>query len=265
MKLLARITEDDARKTLCDSHFDALATKGASVKHALRPTLPAGGLPALARGEMASWESPVMYHVHSFGKDNDAGPDKGWNVTTIRNDTTTIQVARVLYGRQLDVQPRPAALTYLVHANQTAGNSSGDAILSHYISTSGPSGFDQILGAQIRGGPPLRASWPLFLTVPAREDAYARRLTGTETVQASAPRPKPLWPFAPPHSTLPTPVLQAKLHTYDTKGLPVEVDVMVDVTLDYYAGTSDGFAGYGTMCPMKPPAPQSPSTCIGGM
>jgi hypothetical protein len=39
----------------------------------LRPDLPAGGLPALARGELSSWVSSVMYHVHSFGSDNDAG------------------------------------------------------------------------------------------------------------------------------------------------------------------------------------------------
>ena len=51
-----------------------------------------------------------MYHVHSFGRDNAAGPDAGWNVTTIRNQTTTIKVVRVLYSRELDVQPRPGAL-----------------------------------------------------------------------------------------------------------------------------------------------------------
>jgi hypothetical protein len=59
VKLLATIVEDDARATLCDSHFESLAA-GRSPKHVLRPTLPAGGLPALGRGEMESWASPVM-------------------------------------------------------------------------------------------------------------------------------------------------------------------------------------------------------------
>jgi len=38
--------------------------------------------------------------------------------------------------------------------------------------------------------------------------------------------------------------------------------VLVTVTLDYYAGTSDGFAGYGTMCPIALPSPQSPTTRV---
>ena len=66
VKLLATIVEDGARATLCDSHFDAVAT-GASTKHVLRPTLPAGGLPALAHGELAEWSSPVMYSQVLFG------------------------------------------------------------------------------------------------------------------------------------------------------------------------------------------------------
>ena len=98
VKLLATIVEDDARATLCDAHFNALIS-GDSSKIVLRPTLPAGGLPALAHGELDSWVSPVMYHVHNFGKDNDAGPDAGWNVTMVRNTSTTIKVVRVLYGR----------------------------------------------------------------------------------------------------------------------------------------------------------------------
>jgi hypothetical protein len=31
--------------------------------------------------------------------------------------------------------------------------------------------------------------------------------------------------------------------------------------MDYYAGTSDGFAGFGTVCSNKG-GPQSPTTCI---
>ena len=60
IKLLATIDEAAARATLCDTHFDALAS-GVSSKMVLRPTLPAGGLPALAHGEMDSWKSHVMY------------------------------------------------------------------------------------------------------------------------------------------------------------------------------------------------------------
>eukprot|EP00051_Salpingoeca_urceolata_P029292 m.489489 g.489489 ORF g.489489 m.489489 type:complete len:326 (-) comp26809_c0_seq1:60-1037(-) len=250
VKLLATIDEPEAQATLCENHFHSIE-RGVSSKMVLRPTLPAGGLPKLARGEMTSWQSPVMYHVHNFGKDNDAGPDEGWNVTVVRNSTTTVHV-QLIYGRQLDVEPRPASLTYLAHS---AGEP-GRAILSHYISTSGPSGFDQLLKADIveaaatkqhRGGDEeankaraieLRETWPTFVTIPARADDLKQRLMHGDDDVAGV------------------------LHTYDSKGMPLEQHVRLSVTLDYYAGTSDGFAGFGTMCPMKAPNPQSPSTCI---
>lgn len=250
VKLLATIHEDAARATLCDSHFDALgqAEKGVSPKHVLRPTLPAGGLPALARGELSSWTSPVMYHVHSFGRDNAAGPDAGWNVTTIRNQTTTIKVVRVLYSRELDVQPRPGALTYLVHANPYEPQKHlANAILSHFITSSGPSGFDQVFTASLTSAGKqdepirLRKTWPLFLTLPGRDDAFDKRLTAAE------------------------PSAAAVLHVYDEKtGLPKELACSVRLELDYYAGTSDGFAGYGTMCFDAPGSKgtRSGTTCI---
>lgn len=235
VKLLATIVEDGARATLCDSHFDAVAT-GASTKHVLRPTLPAGGLPALAHGEMAEWTSHVMYHVHSFGTDNDAGPDAGWNVTTIRNATTTIRVTRVLYGRKLDIQPAPRWLTFLAHSFGT-----DDVILSHYISTSGESGFDAIVTGKVVGSAvTLREDWPLVAQFPGLADNL--------TVAESA-----LTPGA---------TVSATVLTYDERGLPASVTVDVTVASFYYGGASDGFAGFGTMCWAKPPAPQSPSTCV---
>lgn len=259
IKLLATIVEDGARETLCDSHFASVGKKGVSPKHVLRPTLPAGGLPALGRGEMASWASPVLYHVHSFGKDNQAGPDAGWNVTIIRNETSTINVVRVLYGRRLDAEPSPSALTYLVHG-VGGGGADGEAVLSHYISTSGASGFDHIVKASLRHDVPgqdgteegalssssssasqpvaLRSEWPTFLTIDGRPDDVKQRLKA-----GGAP-------------------VAGRLHVSDASGLPATVAVRVSVTLDYYSGTSDGFAGFGTMCPTKPPAPQSPTTCF---
>ena len=237
VKLLATIDEDAARVTLCETHFTALA-HGHSSQMVLRPTLPAGGLPALSRGQMASWTSPVMYHVHNFGANNAAGPDDGWNVTTVRNKTTTIQVQRVLYGRLLDVQPLPSQLTYLAH------NASGSIVLSHYISTSGSSGFDQILKVNIhdaktpsRTYSPLRSTWPTYLTMDGRSDIIADVLAKGDIDIAGT------------------------LHIYDGNGLPQTQKVVVTVTLDYYLGASDGFAGFGTMCATKAPQPQSPTTC----
>ena len=246
VKLLATIVQDTARATLCATHFSARA-QGVSSKMVLRPTLPAGGLPRLARGEMAQWVSPVMYHVHKFGKGNDAGPNNGWNVTTVRTLNTTIEVQRVLYGRMLDVQPSPAELTYLAH------NASGAIVLSHYISQGGASGFDQIArvvltrvaATDIGGGattttPPLvlRDSWPTFLTVTGHEDAMGAALSSTDDDVAGV------------------------LHVYDAQGLPATIDVRIKVELNYYVGASDGFAGYGTMCPFgRDQVPQSPSTC----
>ena len=243
VKLLATIVEDFARSTLCDSHFDSVETKGASPLHVLRPTLPAGGLPALGRGELSSWASPVLYHVHSFGKDNAAGPDKGWNVTVIRRMATTISVVRVLYSREFEVQPPPAALTYLAHANPY--NDEANAVLSHFISTSGPSGFDQIATASLRtqDGRPvkLRSSWALYLTINGRRDAFEERLQANEV------------------STI------ATIHSYDeATGLPTQLPCNVTVKLAYYTGISDGFAGFGTMCFDAPGSsgPRSPTTCM---
>ena len=52
------------------------------------------------------------------------------------------------------------------------------------------------------------------------------------------------------------------LHVYDAQGLPATIDVRIKVELNYYVGASDGFAGYGTMCPFgRDQVPQSPSTC----
>ena len=213
VKLLATIVEDSARNTLCDSHFDSLEMKGGSPLHVLRPTLPAGGLPALARGELSSWTSPVLYHVHNFGKNNAAGPDNGWNVTIIRSKVTTISVVRVLYSREFEVQPPPAALTYLAHAHLYDGEA--NAVLSHFISTSGPSGFDQIatasLTSQIDGRPvKLRSSWALYLTIDGRLDRFEERLNANESAAAT-------------------------LHVYDeTTGLPAQLKCDVTVKLAYY-------------------------------
>ena len=52
------------------------------------------------------------------------------------------------------------------------------------------------------------------------------------------------------------------LHLYDEHGQPLDEEVLVSITLDYYAGVSDGFAGFGTMC--WGDYPSSPSTCLNG-
>jgi hypothetical protein len=230
VKILATIQEDEARATLCASYFKS---KDTFPIHAFRPTLPAGGLPAEALGTLKTWTSPVLYHVFNFGENNDAGPDAGWNLTTIRNATSTVQIKQVLYGRQIDVQPAPKELTYLLHA--PAGSKT--TILTHFISTGGDSGFDNLLTVTIKADNlKLRSSWPLYLTIPARADSFVKRLKAGESDNGI-------------------------VHTYDEKtGLPVEVDVNVSVVLDYYAGTSDGFAGFGTVCPTS--GPRAPTVCL---
>lgn len=233
VKILATITENEARNTLCESFFDP-KNKEFPI-HAFRPTLPAGGLPAEAMGTLKTWSSPVLYHVFNFGKDNDAGPDAGWNLTTIRNTTSTVVIKQVMYGRQIDLQPSPKELTYLLHA--PAG--SDTTILTHFISTGGPSGFDNLLTVRKDSTwdhVKLRSTWPLFLTIPARKDSFDTRLKAGETANGV-------------------------VHTYDPKtGLPYLFNVNVKVELDYYAGTSDGFAGFGTVCPTS--GPRSPTTCL---
>ena len=66
VKLLARIVEDDARATLCSSYFGAVDSDASPI-HAFRPTFPQGGLPAEALGQVLTWQSPVIYHVHRYG------------------------------------------------------------------------------------------------------------------------------------------------------------------------------------------------------
>ena len=103
--------------------------------------MPAGALPALAQGRKMNWNMGPMYHINAFGKDINAGSSSGWNLTTIRTDNTTVNILRILYSRKLDVEPKPKYLTYLAHA----GSNDGEGILSHYIPTSGTSGFAHIL------------------------------------------------------------------------------------------------------------------------
>jgi hypothetical protein len=92
VKILATIEEQAARDTLCESWFK---NKDTFPIHAFRPTLPAGGLPDEAQGRLASFTSPVLYHIYNFGENNDAGPDAGWNLTTIRKDDSTVNIKQV--------------------------------------------------------------------------------------------------------------------------------------------------------------------------
>jgi len=237
VKLLAQIVEDDARATLCKSFFSAVAN-GESPKHAFRPTLPQGGLPAEALGQLTTWQSPVIYWVHNFGHDNSAGPDNGWNMTTIRSDNTTVRIDQVLYSRQFDLQPAPASLTYLAHAPLDGKK----IVLSHYISTSGASGFDHLLTVHMARSDGkqlvLRPDWPLYLTFPDTKDDVKSRL-------------------------VPGRVHHAELQVYDEQTfLPKPMAVEVTVELDYYFGQSDGFAGFGTVCPASAGALRSPTLCL---
>ena len=237
IKLLAAIVEDDARATLCESYFSALAA-GAPPTHSFRPMLDQGELPASALGQLTTWKSEVMYWIHSFGEDNNSGPDDGWNVTTIRSETTTITIDQVLYSRQFDLQPAPPQLTYLAMA---PSGPDGPIVMSHYISTSGPSGFDHLLTVNMSRADQLplalRSTWPLYLTVPSLPDSMDSRL---RTGKAYA----------------------AELHVYDETFSPSVVAVEVQVVLDYYAGVSDGFAGFGTICPDDQGPPWSPTMCL---
>jgi len=195
-----------------------------------------GGLPASALGQLKEWETPAIYHINSFGDSNDAGPDNGWNMSTVYDSTVTVSIDRVVYSRQFELQPAPQHLTYLVHAPlATLAGDTSTVVLSHYISTSGDSGFDHIATVKmlrVDGEPlKLRASWPLYLTFSKYPDAYVHRLKDTEG----------------PDENLPRHTYHGDLHTYDpASGLPTTVPVEVQVALDYYHGTSDGFAGFGT-------------------
>jgi hypothetical protein len=54
----------------------------------------------------------------------------------------------------------------------------------------------------------------------------------------------------------------AMLNVYDEITLePLQMAVMVQVVIDYYSGTSDGFAGFGTLCPANE-GPASPTVCL---
>jgi hypothetical protein len=250
IKLVASLDDDAARQSLCSSYFENLAL-GENPIHLFRPTLDQGGLPASALGQLTEWDTPAIYHINSFGTDNDAGPDNGWNMTTIYDNTVTVTIDKVAYSRQFELQPAPAHLTYLVHAPLATEEETNTVILSHYISTGGDAGFDHITTVKMLRTDGenlvLRASWPLYVTFDKYPDAYIHRLKATEG----------------PKGDLPRHTYHGHLHIYDTAtGLPTQVEVEVQIVLDYYHGTSDGFAGFGTVCPNNVDAPNSPTMCM---
>jgi len=243
IKLLAQIVEDDARATTCQSYFNALAT-GQSPLHAFRPTLEQGGLPQEALGQLTSWMSPVIYWVHNFANDPpnpDGGPDGGgWNTTTIVDTPTTVILDQVMYSRQFDLQPSPAELTYLVHAPMD-GNI---IILTHYISTAGPSGFSHIITVNMTRNDGisdplvLRPTWPLYLTLPGITDSNIARF-------------------------IPNTVYNANLNVYSNiTHLPLIIPVQLNIVLDYYYGIDDGFSAYGQICPNDLGSTKSPTMCM---
>jgi hypothetical protein len=243
IKLLASIEEDAARETLCGSYFNAVEN-GLSPTHAFRPDLDQGGLPATALGQLTEWESPVIYWVYDFGNDPEGGPTNpsgvNWNLTTIYDQTTHVQLEHVLYSRQLELQPAPAALTYLVHAPQDGET----IVLSHYISTGGDAGFDHIAIVNMTrtDGRPLslRPTWALYLTLLGVTDSGATRLTTDGGPYIGV------------------------LSVYDNStNLPTSLEVNVNVTLDYYYGFNDGFANFLTICPDNGNA-ASPTMCLNG-
>jgi len=244
IKLLATVAEDAARVTLCQDYFNSIE-KGLSPMYIFRPTLDQGGLPAEALGQLTQWSSPYIYHVHNFGDDNDAGIGNGWNTTTIVDTDTTVNIERVLYSQQLQLMIAPPSLTYLMHApySTVPGAAPGTIVLTHYITTAGPSGFDHIVTANVfpadTSNPlPFRPTWPLFLTFDGTTDAFANKLTTTGGNYT------------------------ASLNVYDETTLePVTIAVIVQVAIDYYSGTCDGFAGFCTLCP-NVGSPESPSVCL---
>ena len=238
IKLLASIDEDAARETLCSSYFNALAND-LSPMHAFRPDLDQGGLPASALGQLTAWDSPVIYWIHDFGDDPDGGPDSTWNLTTIYDQTTHVTLEQVLYSRQLELQPAPPNLTYLVHAPVDGAT----IVLSHYISTGGAAGFDHILIANMTRADgltlDLRPTWALYWTLPGVADANTTRLA-------------------------PGTAYDGLLNVYDAStNLPTTLDVMVNVELDYYYGANDGFADFYNICP-DVGGPVSPTMCLNG-
>ena len=89
----------------------------------------------------------------------------------------------------------------------------------------------------------LRSTWATFISISTLEDAYANRLN----VKGGSSK---------------NGEYKGVLHIYDrATGLPLNVNVNVNVVLDYYSGTSDGFAGFGTMCPYPKPYAQGPRVC----
>jgi hypothetical protein len=241
IKLLVNIEEDGPRQATCTSYFNAIKN-GQSPIHAFRPTLGQGMLPAEALGQLTEWISPFIYWVHDFGYNTnpDAGIDNGWNTTTIWDGPVKVNINQVLYSRQFDLQPSPPNLTYLVHKPSYGNN----IILSHYISTSGQSGFDHIVTCNMirDDGQPLvlRSTWPLYLTVPGVIDSNTTRFQiGTN--------------------------YSALLNIYNTNNLkPMTLAVTLSVKMDYYYGYADGFSDFEDICPTNLMAAASPTMCIPG-
>ena len=150
-----------------------------------------------------------------------------------------MNLEQVLYSRQLELQPAPSALTYLVHAPQNGTT----IVMSHYISTGGASGFDHLVVANMTRVDglelELRPTWALSWTLPGVAEANSTRLamgtgyTGFLSVIS------------------------------ESTNLPTTLDVIVNVEIDYYFGSNDGFADFYTVCP-DVGGPDSPTTCLNG-
>ena len=56
---------------------------------------------------------PFTYYINSFGTDNSAGPDNGWNMTTVYDKPVTVNIDKVAYSRQFELQPALQQLTYV--------------------------------------------------------------------------------------------------------------------------------------------------------
>jgi len=242
VKLLGTFSNNTQQQVLCSNFFDAYdeysptAEVPVSLKFVLRPTLPVNGLPATGAELTTQWTSPVLYYVYNFGNDSSAGPDNGWNTTTLLNEDITVNFQRALYFREFDLAAvKPSSLSYLLYRVPTSDGVER-YFLTHYI-TSAPD-FDQIIFLTSVSSPvPIRRRWPVRVEVPNVPNEYDHRLLGGDNVAVT-------------------------MYVNDPQtGLPVSYTVQLETGIEIYSGIDDGFADFGYNCPFPPPYPQARGLC----
>lgn len=175
-----------------------------------------------------------MFLIFPARDSNQSGPDQGWNLTTLYNQSIKVEFQAVYFREFGLAQPKPQQLTYLLF------NASNNLILTHYI-TSAPDFDDIVLVDSIDENVNIPSNWPLVVTFDHFPDKQNVLKEHTK--------------------------FQAHLQAQYASGSFEKQELLKPISLNLgrriYTGVDDGFADFGRNCEIPPPHPQHRSLCGG--